>query len=64
MRQTSSIKDAKIRQIGGRFVARDSSRHYWIFEGSKWVRYGLKSIATLLHLGAEIISAMFRIRHC
>lgn len=60
MRQTSSMKNATVKEISGRLVARDASRHYWIFEGSKWVRYGLKSIATLLHLGMAIISAMFR----
>lgn len=60
MRQTSSIKNAVVKEIAGRLVARDASRHYWIFEGSKWVRYGLKSIAIMLNLAAEIISAMFR----
>lgn len=60
MRQTSSIKNATVKEIGGRLIARDASRHYWIFEGGKWVRYGLKSIATMLHLGMAIISAMFR----
>lgn len=59
MRQTSSIKNATVKEIGGRLVARDASRHYWIFESSKWLRYGLKSIAAILHLGAKIISAMF-----
>ena len=60
MRQTTEVKNAKIREIAGRLVARDTSRHYWIFESSKWVRYGLRSIAAMLHLGAKIISAMLR----
>ena len=60
MRQTAVMKNAEIREIAGRLVARDNSRHYWIFDGSKWVRYGLKAIAAILHLGMAIISAMFR----
>lgn len=60
MRQSNNLKNAIVKEIAGRLVARDASRHYWIFTGSKWVRYGLKSIATMLHLGAVVISAMFR----
>lgn len=60
MRTSSSIKNAEIRSIAGRLVARDNSRHYWIFSGSKWVRYGMQAIAHMLHLGTAVISAMFR----
>ena len=60
MRQTSSIKNAEIKSIAGRLVARDTSRHYWLLDGSKWVRYGLHAIAHMLHLGTIVISAMFR----
>ena len=60
MRQTAVLKNAETREIAGRLVARDASRHYWLLDGSKWVRYGLKTIATMLHMGAVVISAMFR----
>lgn len=60
MRQTSSIKNAEIKSIAGRLVARDNSRHYWLLDGSKWVRYGLHAIAHMLHLGTAVVSAMFR----
>lgn len=60
MRTSSSIKNAQIKEIAGRLVARDASRHYWIFNGSKWQRIGLHAIAHMLHLGMAVISAMFR----
>lgn len=60
MRQSDNLKNAIVKEIAGKLVARDSSRHYWILDGAKWVRYGLRAIATMLHLGAIVISAMFR----
>lgn len=60
MRQTSTLKNAIVKEIAGRLVARDNSRHYWIFNGAKWQRYGLRAIAHMLHLGTTVISAMFR----
>lgn len=53
MRQTTEVKNATVKEIGGRLVARDNSRHYWIFESGKWLRYGLKSIAAMLHMGGN-----------
>ena len=60
MRQTAVLKNAEIKSVAGRLVARDNSRHYWLFNGSKWQRLGLKAIATMLPLSIAVISVMFR----
>lgn len=60
MRQSNNLKNAVVKSIASRLVARDNSCHYWIFSGSKWVRYGLHAIAHMLHMGTVVISAMFR----
>lgn len=43
--------------INGRLVKKTPSRHYWIFDGTKWQRLGLKKIAELLHVDGSVIKA-------
>ena len=48
-------KKAIVVSIMGRLVKRTASRHYWIYDGTKWVRLGLKKIAEMLHVDADVI---------
>lgn len=50
-------KKAIVVSIMGRLVKRTASRHYWIYDGTKWVRLGLKKIAEMLHVDADVIKA-------
>lgn len=43
--------------IMGRLVKRTASRHYWLYDGAKWQRLGLKKIAEMLHVDADVIKA-------
>lgn len=43
--------------ISGRLVKKTPSRHYWLFNGTKWQRLGLKKIAKTLHVDADVIKA-------
>lgn len=45
--------------IMGRLVKKTPSRHYWLYDGTKWVRLGLTRIADLLKVSADIIKAAF-----
>ena len=48
-------KKAIVVSIMGRLVKRTASRHYWIYDGTKWNRLGLKKIAEMLHVDADVI---------
>ena len=50
-------KKAIVVSVMGRLVKRTASRHYWIYDGTKWVRLGLKKIAELLHVDTDVIKA-------
>lgn len=50
-------KKAIIVSIMGRLVKRTASRHYWLYDGTKWVRLGLTRIATILKISADVIKA-------
>ena len=41
----------------GRLVKKTPSRHYWLYDGDKWQRLGLKKIAEMLHVDADVIKA-------
>ena len=41
----------------GRLVKRTASRHYWLYDGTKWIRLGLGRIADALKISADIIKA-------
>lgn len=43
--------------ITGRLVKKTPSRHYWLFNGTKWQRLGLKKIAKTLNVDADVIKA-------
>jgi hypothetical protein len=43
--------------IMGRLVKRTASRHYWLYDGTKWVRLGLTRIADVLKISADVIKA-------
>ena len=43
--------------IMGRLVKRTASRHYWLYDGTKWVRLGLTRIANELKISADVIKA-------
>lgn len=43
--------------IKGRLVKKTPSRHYWLFNGTKWQRLGLKKIAKTLNVDADVIKA-------
>lgn len=43
--------------IMGRLVKRTASRHYWLYDGTKWVRLGLTRIADLLKISTDVIKA-------
>lgn len=44
--------------IKGRLVKRTSSRHYWLYDGKKWVRLGLTRIANELKVSTDVIKAV------
>lgn len=50
-------KKAIVVSIMGRLVKRTASRHYWLFDGTKWVRLGLTRIADALKISADVIKA-------
>ena len=50
-------KKAIVVSIMGRLVKRTASRHYWLYDGAKWQRLGLKKIAEMLHVDADVIKA-------
>ena len=50
-------KKAIVVSIRGRLVKRTASRHYWIYDGTKWVRLGLTRIADELKISADVIKA-------
>lgn len=43
--------------IMGRLVKRTASRHYWLHDGTKWVRLGLNRIADILKVSTDVIKA-------
>lgn len=43
--------------IMGRLVKRTASRHYWLYDGTKWVRLGLTRIADMLKVSTDIVKA-------
>ena len=43
--------------IMGRLVKKTASRHYWLYNGTKWERLGLAKIAGLLKVSADVIKA-------
>lgn len=50
-------KKAIVVSVMGRLVKRTASRHYWLYDGAKWRRLGLKKIAKTLHVAADVIKA-------
>ena len=52
-----NLKKAIVVSIMGRLVKKTPSRHYWLYDGTKWVRLGLTRIADLLKVSADIIKA-------
>lgn len=50
-------KKAIVVSIMGRLVKKTPSRHYWLYDGTKWVRLGLTRIANALKISADIIKA-------
>lgn len=50
-------KKAIVVSIMGRLVKRTASRHYWLYDGAKWVRLGLTRIANMLKVSTDIIKA-------
>lgn len=50
-------KKAIIVSIMGRLVKRTASRHYWLYDGTKWVRLGLTRIADMLKVSTDVIKA-------
>lgn len=40
-------KKAIVVSVMGRLVKKTPSRHYWLYDGTKWVRIGLTRIAAL-----------------
>ena len=49
--------NAIIVSIMGRLVKKTASRHYWLYDGAKWVRLGLTRIANELKISADVIKA-------
>lgn len=43
--------------VMGRLVKRTASRHYWLYDGTKWVRLGLTRIADILKVSTDVIKA-------
>ena len=50
-------KKAIVVSIRGRLVKRTASRHYWLYDGAKWQRLGLKKISETLHVATDVIKA-------
>ena len=50
-------KKAIVVSIMGRLVKKTPSRHYWLYDGTKWVRLGLTRIANELKISADVIKA-------
>lgn len=50
-------KKAIVVSIMGRLVKRTASRHYWLYDGTKWVRLGLTRIADMLKVSTDVIKA-------
>lgn len=50
-------KKSIVVSIMGRLVKKTASRHYWLYDGTKWVRLGLTRIADLLKISADVIKA-------
>lgn len=50
-------KKAIVVSVMGRLVKRTASRHYWLYDGTKWVRLGLNRIADVLKISADVIKA-------
>ena len=50
-------KKAIVVSIMGRLVKKTPSRHYWLYDGTKWVRIGLTRIANELKISADVIKA-------
>lgn len=48
-------KKAIVVSIMGRLVKRTASRHYWLYDGTKWVRLGLNRIADELKVSTDVI---------
>lgn len=52
-------KKAIVVSIMGRLVKKTASRHYWLYNGTKWERLGLAKIADTLKISADVIKAAF-----
>lgn len=50
-------KKAIVVSVMGRLVKKTVSRHYWLYDGTKWVRLGLTRIADLLKISTDVIKA-------
>lgn len=50
-------KKAIVVSIMGRLVKRTASRHYWLYDGTKWQRLGLARIADILKVSTDVIKA-------
>lgn len=50
-------KKAIVVSVMGRLVKKTPSRHYWLYDGTKWVRLGLTRIADLLKISTDVIKA-------
>lgn len=50
-------KKAIVVSVMGRLVKRTASRHYWLYDGKKWVRLGLTRIADILKVSTDVIKA-------
>ena len=50
-------KKAIVVSIMGRLVKKTPSRHYWLYDGAKWQRLGLKKIAETVHVATDVIKA-------
>lgn len=53
----TSKKKSIVVSIMGRLVKKTPSRHYWLYDGTKWVRLGLTHIADVLKISADVIKA-------
>lgn len=50
-------KKSTVVSVMGRLVKKTPSRHYWLYNGTKWARIGLNRIADLLKVSADVIKA-------
>ena len=53
----NTMKKSVIVTIMGQLVKKTPSRHYWLYNGKKWVRLGLARIAELLKVPTDVIKA-------